>query len=314
VIHFFWFRRTPNQAIHSEFQQVESTDVITLRTIETWTAAFDGDRIDLADLPRSGSSRDTANIDAVRAPIESEESLSQKKIAHILGIHHETVKSILRSDLNMRKVNFKWLLHALNNSQKAARAEVSGELLAFLERRTDRNLSNVYPGDEIWIYLDNPRTSMWIGADVPRPTRVRRTVFSMKRMFWIDFSRTGIGAVVMLPAQQSFNKDFFTGTVVLRLAEDREPTRPKLKAHGTFLHLDNAPPHHTSEKYDEYGIKRLPHPPYSPDLAPSDFWFFGYLKQSLEGRFFDDDLALEFAVSEILMSIGPDVFVRVFAE
>jgi hypothetical protein len=62
-------------------------------------------------------------------------------------------------------------------------------------------------------------------------------------MFWIDFPRTGIGAVVMLPAQQSFNKDFFAGTVLLRVVEDRELTRPKLKAHGTFLHLDDAPTH-----------------------------------------------------------------------
>jgi hypothetical protein len=133
-------------------------------------------------------------------------------------------------------------------------------------------------------------------------------------MFWIDFSRTGSGAVVMLPAQQSFNKDFFAGTVVLHLVEGTEPTRPKLKAHGAFLHLDLAPPHLTSEKSDEYGIRRLPHPPYSPDLASCDFWLFGYLKQSLEGRFFDDDLAVEVAVSEILMSIEPDVFVRVLAE
>jgi hypothetical protein len=80
-------------------------------------------------------------------------------------------------------------------------------------------------------------------------------------MFWIDSSRTGIGAVAMLPAQQRFNKDFFAGTVLLHVVEDRVLTRPKLKAHGPFLHLDNAPPHLTSEKYDEYGIKRLPHSP-----------------------------------------------------
>jgi predicted XRE-type DNA-binding protein len=163
VIHFLWLKHTPNQAIHSELQQVSSTDVITLRTIETWTATFEDGRTGLADLPRSGSTRDTANIDAVRALIESEAYLSQKKIAHLLGIHHETVKSILRSDLNTRKVNFKWLPHALNSSQKATRVEVSRELLALLESRTDRSLSNVYPGDETWIYLDNPRASMAIG-------------------------------------------------------------------------------------------------------------------------------------------------------
>jgi hypothetical protein len=55
----------------------------------------------------------------------------------------------------------------------------------------------------------------------------------------------------MLPAQQSFNKDFFPGTVLLHVVEDRERTRPKLKPHASFLHLDNAPPHLTTEKYVE---------------------------------------------------------------
>jgi hypothetical protein len=70
----------------------------------------------------------------------------------------------------------------------------------------------------------------------------------------------------------------------------------------------------TPEKFAELGIRRLPHPPYSPDLAPCDFWLFGYLKNSLEGRFFDDDMALRAAVTEILVSIEPEVFVSVFNE
>jgi hypothetical protein len=49
-------------------------------------------------------------------------------------------------------------------------------------------------------------------------------------------------------------------------------------------------------------------------LAPCDCWLFGYLKQSLDGRFFDHELALQIAASEILVGIELDVFVRVFAE
>jgi hypothetical protein len=77
-------------------------------------------------------------------------------------------------------------------------------------------------------------------------------------MFWIDISKTGTGAVVMLSAQQNFNKDFLSGIVLWRIVECRAQNRAKLKTRGTFLNLDNAPPYFTSEKYDEYGIKRLP--------------------------------------------------------
>jgi histone-lysine N-methyltransferase SETMAR len=33
----------------------------------------------------------------------------------------------------------------------------------------------------------------------------------------------------------------------------------------------------------------LPHPPYSPDLAPSDYHLFGSLKKHLDGKIFCND-------------------------
>ena len=39
----------------------------------------------------------------------------------------------------------------------------------------------------------------------------------------------------------------------------------------------------------ECGYEFLPHPPYSPDLAPSDYHLFGNLKKHRGRRFEDDD-------------------------
>jgi hypothetical protein len=133
-------------------------------------------------------------------------------------------------------------------------------------------------------------------------------------MYWINFSRTGSGAVATLPAGQSLNKDFFAGTVPPSIVDDRALSRPKIAASGAFLHLDEARPHLTSDQCGKFTIKRRHHPPYSPDLARCHFWPFGYLKHCLERRFFDNDIALEGAISETVMSIEPDVFVKVFTE
>jgi hypothetical protein len=35
-------------------------------------------------------------------------------------------------------------------------------------------------------------------------------------------------------------------------------------------------------------MKDAPHPPYSPDLGPSDFYRFGYLKECLAGLSFQN--------------------------
>jgi hypothetical protein len=44
----------------------------------------------------------------------------------------------------------------------------------------------------------------------------------------------------------------------------------------------------TGEFIEAYGMEQAPHPPYSPDLAPSDFYLFGSLKDRLQGQHFED--------------------------
>jgi hypothetical protein len=41
---------------------------------------------------------------------------------------------------------------------------------------------------------------------------------------------------------------------------------------------------------------------------------FAYLQHCLEGPFFDNDLTLQEVMSQVLMSMAPDMFVSVFAE
>src|ERR1043165_1232827 len=51
-----------------------------------------------------------------------------------------------------------------------------------------------------------------------------------------------------------------------------------------LLQHDNARPHtalRTQQMIQKIGWTRLPHPPYSPDLAPSDYHLFGAMKKSL---------------------------------
>ena len=74
-------------------------------------------------------------------------------------------------------------------------------------------------------------------------------------------------------------------TISSTLVEKLHPTikekrRGKIRK-GILFHIDNARPHaaHKSiAKIHELGYKILLHPPYSPDLAPSDFALFPSLK------------------------------------
>ena len=46
----------------------------------------------------------------------------------------------------------------------------------------------------------------------------------------------------------------------------------------------------------------LPHPPYSPDLAPSDFHLFPSMKSFLKGKYFSSDESLIFEVKTWLQA------------
>jgi histone-lysine N-methyltransferase SETMAR len=66
-----------------------------------------------------------------------------------------------------------------------------------------------------------------------------------------------------------------------------------------MLH-DNACPHTATATQDlivTFGWKQFDHPPYSPDLAPSDFHVFLHLKTFLCGRRFHDDNEVKEAVN-----------------
>jgi histone-lysine N-methyltransferase SETMAR len=49
----------------------------------------------------------------------------------------------------------------------------------------------------------------------------------------------------------------------------------------------------SQERIAAFGWQLLEHPPYSPDLAPSDFHLFGPLKNHLGGTRFADDEAVQ---------------------
>jgi histone-lysine N-methyltransferase SETMAR len=72
------------------------------------------------------------------------------------------------------------------------------------------------------------------------------------------------------------------------------------------VQADNARPL-TAKKVIEFiagnGMEKAPHPPYSLDLAPCDFYLFGYIKDRLAGASFDGPDRLLQAIDAIFQSI-----------
>ena len=144
---------------------------------------------------------------------------------------------------------------------------------------------------------------MWQKNGLPPPTKERKTVGSMKLMISVIWSASGIKSIVMLPRGASFNKEFFVDVVLGDLLKTIHTERPKRGCSELRLHIDNARPHLVDSFLEEIGLARMCHPPYSPDLAPSDFFLFGYLKTKLQGMHFTSDEELFQVACGILRAI-----------
>ena len=92
-----------------------------------------------------------------------------------------------------------------------------------------------------------------------------------------------------LPQGRTVNKEYYL-EVMRRLREAIRKKRPELwKNNSWLLHHDNAPAH-SSLLVRNFLAKNntviMPQPPYSPDLAPCDFFLFPRLKRPMKGRRF----------------------------
>jgi transposase len=85
------------------------------------------------------------------------------------------------------------------------------------------------------------------------------------------------------------------------------------RRHGVILQHDNARPHTanmTKAAIQELDWEMLPHPPYSPDLAPSDYHLFRSLSNNLRGVSFNNDAELQNWLDDFFTAKPAEFFKR----
>ena len=154
--------------------------------------------------------------------------------------------------------------------------------------------------DETWIHYFTPESkqssSEWTAIGEPRPKRPKAQQSAGKVMASVFWDAHGIIFIDCLQKGQTINSDYYIA-LLERLKDEIAKKRPHMMKKNLF-HQDNAPCHKsmkTMAKFHELCYELLPHPPYSPDLAPSDYWLFADLKRMLRGHRFgsNDELISE---------------------
>jgi len=98
---------------------------------------------------------------------------------------------------------------------------------------------------------------------------------------------------------------------VQTLLKLRRALRDKHPGRKVNLQHDNTRPHTarlTLEKIENMGWEVLPHHPYSPDLAPSDYHLFGFVKNQMRGQHYETNEALQTAVHQCLRAARTEFY------
>ena len=138
--------------------------------------------------------------------------------------------------------------------------------------------------DKSWIYCHDPETnrvpsgSMLALPDKRKPDRANPPT----NIWWsLFFDSTGMIYMHWVSTGQTVNKEYYV-EVLRELRKRFRRKRPALfKSAQWHFHQNNTPVHNSilvTDYLTKMGIKIVPHPPYNPDLASSDFWLFPKLR------------------------------------
>ena len=131
------------------------------------------------------------------------------------------------------------------------------------------------------------------------------------------FDSNGIVHHEYAPAGQTINKEYYL-EVMRHLRDAVRRKRPEMWAAQNWqLHHDNAPAHsaHLIQAYlAKNNTPLVRHPPYSPDMAPCDFWLFPKLKTTLKGKRFESREEIMRKTTAELYSIPKSTFQRCYQQ
>ncbi|GFT44632.1 histone-lysine N-methyltransferase SETMAR [Trichonephila clavipes] len=259
--------------------------------IKEWYGRFKNCRTSVDSDPRSGrpsTGTSSHNVERVRVAVEQDRRLTVRELEDEIRITKSTVWRILTENLGMTRVCAKFIPKLLSDQQKNLRLEIAQDNLEMINMEVS------------------------VGATAEKsPSKSKQHQVNVVVFFYYE----GIVHHEYAHTGQKINKEYYV-EVLKRLRNAIRRKRPQLRESGDWLlHHDNAPAH-TSNLVQQYlskhSIAQLRQPPYSPDIAPCDFWLFPRLKMPLKGHRFDNKQTVETNATNALKAISKTDFQECF--
>jgi histone-lysine N-methyltransferase SETMAR len=293
IIYFLWKENCTPPEMRTRINNVFGNETITSRTCQRWVSNFKNGNFEVKDSERSGRPSLDIDDEIVRS-LENDRYGTAMTIGEEIGINKETVRSHLLK-MGKKFLCNRWLAYSLSDDNKRNRMRICNELLDM--HRRNNFLSRIITVDETWIFWKNERSYLnksWFGSGDQPTTSVRQNKMTIcKFLATVFWDSKGLILLKILPQGETIKAPKYCQyldelNLVIRQQRRRECNDLY------FLH-DNAKPHIavlTKDKLNDLGFTLLPHPAYSPDLSPSDFYLFSPMKNALRRNIYDNNNAI----------------------
>lgn len=317
VIRFLTARNMSAINIHRQVTEVYGPDVMSEGKVRKWVREYKCGRENVHDESRSGRPSVVSDdlIFAVDAKIREDRRFTITKLSlEFTEISRSVLYKIVSENLNFRKLCSRWVPKLLTEDHKKKRFECALNFLTQYNEEGDEMLSRIVTGDETWVSHITPESKQqsmeWRHTSSPVKVKAKQTLSRRKIMATVFWDRHGVLLVEFMPQGQTINAEAYCETL-RKLRRAIQNKRRGMLTKGVLLLHDNARPHaavRTQNLIDSFGWDVIDHPPYSPDLAPSDFHLFCHLKKNLGGKHFGNSDEVKVAVSKWLSEQAADFY------
>ena len=305
--------------IHDNLVKVYGEAAYSYRNVARWAALFKAGKSKLMDKTRSGrpiTEMNKANIDLVQSLIDKNPRISYSILEEKTFLSRGTLNRIIKDKLKLTKRSSRWVPHKLSLKNKQQRLEFCQAILEKF-RKGEWRLDQILTGDECIFYWRSIEkrgsSSSWKRAGEPPDTLVKRDRYEPKTMVVIFFRSSGPALIHAVEKGVTIDNVYYIDNCLSPAFESIRKQRRSSGLDGIKLLHDGAKPHihyNVRNFIESNGVIEIDHPPYSPDLAPCDYWLFDYIKQHLGDQ--QDEKSLIKSITKIVKEILHKEWIKTF--
>lgn len=281
LLHYYNMKKTAAES-HHILVKVYGDLALAESTCRKWFARFKSGNFGLEDGERPGQPKKFED-EELEELLAEDSCQTQEELANALQVTQQSISHRLEA-LGMVHKQGNWLPYDLKPRDVERRFFACEQLLQRHKRKSF--LHRIVTGDEKWIHYDNrKRKGSWGPPGHASTSTAKPNIHGSKLLLCIWWDQLGVVYYELLKPNETITGQLYR-TQLMRLSRALKEKRPQYnERHDKVILLhDNARPHvakPVKTYLETLKWEVLPHPPYSPDLAPSDYYLFRSMSHGL---------------------------------